>query len=276
MLNHVIVGNGTPLVILHGVRLDHRHMMDSLEPVFDGSDGWQRLYVDLPGHGLSPCDAAIRSQDDVLDALVAFTDEVLAGQSFGVIGESRGSYLARGLAHKRPEKVLGLGLIVPGGNPGTDTARLPPHEVLMPDASLRKGLAEDQIYRFENLMVIQNQRLLDLAAKSKIPAMALFDAEQEARVLDAFHFAHEINGDVQPHNGPAVIIVGRQDAISGYLDGIDLLDTFPRASLAVLDTAGHAVAWERPEIFQALMRDWLDRLECCLIQGNGQTVASDP
>ena len=260
MLHHTTVGDGTPLVILHGVRLDHRHMMESLEPVFEGLDGWQRIYVDLPGHGLSPSDKAICSQDDVLNALVAFTDKALPGQHFGVIGESRGSYLARGMAHKRADMVLGLGLIVPGGNPGSDPARLPPHQVLIPDPSLRADLAENQVFRFENLMVIQNQRLLDLAALHKIPAMALFDPEQEARVFGAFHFAHEVNGDIRPHDGPAVIIVGRQDAMSGYLDGIDLLETFPRASLAVLDTAGHAVAWERPEVFQALMRDWLERL----------------
>ncbi|NNJ68768.1 MAG: alpha/beta hydrolase [Boseongicola sp.] len=260
MLHHTILGDGTPLVILHGVRLDHRHMMESLEPMFDTLDGWQRIYVDMPGHGLSPGDETIRSMDDVLDALVAFTDDILPDQKFGVIGESRGSYLARGMAHKRADQVLGLGLIVPGGNPGTDPACLPPHEVLRPDASLRDGLADNQIYRFENLMVIQNQRLLDLAAKAKIPAMALFDAEQEARVFENFHFAHEVNAEVQPHDGPTVIFVGRQDAMSGYLDGIDLLKTFPRGSLAVLDTAGHAVAWERPEVFQALMRDWLERL----------------
>ena len=260
MLNHKIIGDSTPLVILHGVRLDHRHMMETLEPLFDTLPGWQRIYVDMPGHGLSPGDDAIASMDDVLEALVAFTDDVLPGQRFGVIGESRGSYLARGMAHKRPDQVLGLALIVPGGNPGTDSDRLPAHEVLMPDPALRAGLADNQVYRFENLMVIQSQRLLDLAAKSKIPAMALFDAEQEARVFERFQFTHESTGEDRPHNGPTVIIVGRQDAMSGYLDGIDLMTTYPRASLAVLDTAGHAVAWERPEVFNALISDWLERL----------------
>ena len=264
MLNHVIIGNGTPLIILHGVRLDHRHMMASLEPVFDGLDGWQRIYVDLPGHGRSPGSEAIRSQDDVLDALMDFADTLLGSERFGVIGESRGSYLARGIAHKCRDQVLGLGLIVPGGNPGSDPARLPPHKILMPDPALREGLPENQVYRFENLMVIQNQRLLDLAAEHKIPAMALFDAEQESRNFDAFHFAHERQGAVEQHDGPAVIIVGRQDAISGFRDGIDLLDSYPRASLAVLDTAGHAAAWERPDIFEALIRDWLQRMQTVL------------
>ena len=168
--------------------------------------------------------------------------------------------MAQGLAHKRQEQVLGVALIVPGGNPGSDSVRLPKHEVIRPDPSLREGLPDNQVYRFENLMVIQDQRLLDLAAKHKIPAMKLFDAEQEARVSQSFLFAHDLNSEVQNHDGPAVIIVGRQDAMSGYLDGVDLLENFPRASLAVLDTAGHALAWERPEVFKALIVDWLERL----------------
>jgi pimeloyl-ACP methyl ester carboxylesterase len=260
MLNHVIVGHGTPLLILHGVRLDHRHMMESLEPLFETLDGWQRVYVDLPGHGASPPQGTIRSMDDVLDALVTFADALLPGQRFGVIGESRGSYLASGMANRRPELVLGLALVVPGGAPGSDPARLPAHEVLVADPSLREGLAENQIDRFDNLMVIQNQRLLDMAERSKIPAVALYDHAQEQHVFSAFHFSNEMNGETSGHDGPTVIILGRQDSMSGYLDGIDLFPQYPRASLAVLDAAGHAVAWERPEVFQSLIKDWLDRL----------------
>ena len=260
MLNHVTKGEGTPLVILHGARLDHRHMMDSLEPAFQGLEGWKRIYVDLPGHGLSQTQAVINTQDDLLDALITFLDDLLGDEPYGVIGESRGSYLAQGLAHKRRERILGVALIVPGGTPGSDPSLLPKHEVLRPDPSLRDDLPDNQVYRFENLMVIQNQSLLDLAANHKIPAMKLFDTEQETRISQSFHFAHDLSGEVQKHDGPAVIVVGRQDAMSGYKDGIDLLDAFPRASLAVLDTAGHAVAWERPEIFKALIVDWLERL----------------
>ena len=49
MLNHVVAGSGSPLLILHGSRLDHRHMMETLEPIFEEIDGWKRVYVDLPG-----------------------------------------------------------------------------------------------------------------------------------------------------------------------------------------------------------------------------------
>src|ERR1700722_10376486 len=97
MLNHLVLGRGTPILVLHGGRLDHRHMMETLEPVFQSLDGWRRVYVDLPGHGCSPPEANIRSLDDVLAAVMAFVETVL-GERCAIIGESRGGYLARGFA----------------------------------------------------------------------------------------------------------------------------------------------------------------------------------
>ena len=48
--------------------------------------------------------------------------------------------------------------------------------------------------------------------------------------------------------------------MSGYLDSIELMHRFPRATLAVLDAAGHGLSFERPELFTELIRDWLQRL----------------
>lgn len=41
-----------------------------------------------------------------------------------------------------------------------------------------------------------------------------------------------------------------------------LVDELPRATLAVIDLAGHHLGRiERPTLFQALVRDWLERVE---------------
>ena len=45
-------GSGRPLLVLHGGGLDHRHMVDAIEPVFEENSGWERFYIDLPGHGV--------------------------------------------------------------------------------------------------------------------------------------------------------------------------------------------------------------------------------
>ena len=86
-------GEGHPVLVLHGGGLDHRHMLDAVEPVFEHRSGFQRVYVDLPGHGRSH-GPDIRSQDDVVAAVRSFCDDRF-DTPFAVVGESRGSLIAR-------------------------------------------------------------------------------------------------------------------------------------------------------------------------------------
>ena len=242
ILNYVVAGSGSPLLILHGSRLDHRHMMETFEPVFEELDGWQRVYVDLPGHGQSPPQDLIKTQDDLLAAVIEFADQVFPDQKIAIVGESRGSYLAHGFVHLQPERISGVALIVPGGSPTADPARLPEHQVMEPDPSLRSELMENEIARFENLMVVQRRDILEKARRSKSPALELFDKAQSERVNQAFDFSFHTRGETSLFDGPSVIVAGRQDSMSGYLDAIDLLPQFTRATLAVLDAAGHGLA----------------------------------
>lgn len=43
------------------------------------------------------------------------------------------------------------------------------------------------------------------------------------------------------------------------LAAVDLLGDHPRATLAVIDGAGHALPHERPELLADLIDDWLGR-----------------
>jgi pimeloyl-ACP methyl ester carboxylesterase len=260
MLNHVDLGRGSPVLVLHGGQLDHRHMMESLEPVFQSNDGWRRIYVDLPGHGRSAPQASIRSLDDVLDIVMAFTESMVAGERFAIIGESRGGYLARGFAHLRPTRVSGVALIVPACRWTANPSNVPVHQVMEPQPALRSELTDDEVWRFDNFMVVQNREILEKTRRSKLPALEMCDAEQDARVAQAFEFAHDVRGEISVFERPSLIVAGRQDSTTGYLTAIDLLPQFPRATLAILDSAGHGLTWERPDAFNALLRDWLARL----------------
>jgi len=268
MLHHQIIGDGQPILIIHGVTQDHRYMMDALEPLFEVTPGWQRIYIDLPGHGQSPAQADIWSQDDLLNAVLGFVDAQMPVGQFSIVGLSRGSYIARGIAHERAGRIAGLALILPGGNPFSDPARLPEHQVLRPNPKLRRTLADTEVWGFDNVSVIQSQDSVERRRRTMLPARELFDAEQEARVFAAFDFSFHESEIQQIVEAPSVIIAGRQDAISGYLDGIDIAARYPRATLAVLDSAGHALVWERPALFEALVQDWLERVAHDLERNN--------
>lgn len=260
MLHHRIIGTGAPVLLLHGGTLDHRHMMDVMEPGFRGAGDWKRIYVDMPGHGRSPARDDIRSMDDLLGAVRECVDAVLPGERFAVAGLSRGSYIARGLVHRMPERISGVALIVPGGNPSADPARLPEVQVIAPDASILPALSEAEVWAHENMSVVQRWDIVEKRRQIIAPARALFDAAQDARVMEAFDFSFAAAEEAAEVAVPSLIVVGRQDSMSGYLDGIDLAQRYTRSTLAVLDTAGHALGWERPEVFQALVRDWLERV----------------
>jgi len=62
-----------------------------------------------------------------------------------------------------------------------------------------------------------------------------------------------------PYGGAVLVIAGRQDATVGYAAATDLVEQFPRATLAVLDGAGHALPHEQPDLLAGLIGNWLGR-----------------
>ncbi len=260
MLHHVIIGKGRPVLLLHGATLDHRHMVETFEPIFAGTEGWQRIYPDMPGHGRSPGQAGISTQLDLLNAVIDFATETFPGLSFTLIGESRGSYIAQGFAYLRPDLVEGLLLITPGGSPTAPPDRLPAHRTLVPDPALRSELDEEELEGFDTLLVVQNRDIVEKRRRAILPPKALHDAAQAARIWRAFDFPFDLRAPEALFDKPSLIVSGRQDSWSGYADAIDWLPTYPRATFALLDTAGHCLVWERPDLFAALVADWLTRL----------------
>ncbi|HYF79594.1 MAG TPA: hypothetical protein VD973_21005 [Symbiobacteriaceae bacterium] len=46
----------------------------------------------------------------------------------------------------------------------------------------------------------------------------------------------------------------------GYTDLFTLTESYPRAAVAVLDRAWHALQIEQAQLFNALVNEWLERL----------------
>ncbi len=57
-----------------------------------------------------------------------------------------------------------------------------------------------------------------------------------------------------------MIVVGRQDNVVGYKDTLTLLDSYPRATFAVLDRAAHNPQIEQIQLVHALFSEWLERI----------------
>src|SRR5258707_1000574 len=106
------VGEGRPILMLHGGYVDHHPMLGDLEPLFAKRPNWRRIYLDLPGHGRTQAKDWIVNQEQVLELVLGFIGKVIPRQSFAIAGASRGGYLARGVMYMRPAAVDGALLIV--------------------------------------------------------------------------------------------------------------------------------------------------------------------
>ncbi len=124
-VNYEIRGEGHPIVLLHGMWLDHECMIGAFEPIFKDNPDWKRIYVDTPGMGRSPKIEWGHTSDDILSVIDAFIDEVIPNQSFCVVGFSYGGYLARGLVYRRQQQVSGMMLFAPTISPDSATRDVP-------------------------------------------------------------------------------------------------------------------------------------------------------
>jgi pimeloyl-ACP methyl ester carboxylesterase len=60
---------------------------------------------------------------------------------------------------------------------------------------------------------------------------------------------------------PALILLGRQDAVVGYRDAWRIIENYPRATFAILDRTGHFLTVEQQALYSTLVNEWLDRVE---------------
>ncbi len=252
-------GRGRPIVMLPGRPSDHHIMERFMEPLFTQRDGWQRIYPDLPGTGLTPSVERLATHDQMLDAMLAFIDTVIPGQRFVLAGLSYGGYLARGVLYHRAALIDGVLLCAPQVKAESEHAHLPPRTTLVEDPALVSRLEPDEAQLVEGLVVVQSPRVVE-AVRDVLAEVQSADHTFQARLEATGPSAFEV-APPAPFGGPMLILTARQDHLCGYRDAWDLLENYPRATFAVLDGAGHFVNIEQDILCQALMREWLDRVE---------------
>lgn len=249
-------GSGTPVLALHGAGVDHREIAGALEPILCTVPGYRRLYPDLPGMGRTPAPETITSNDDVLDILLGLIDSTIGDEPFLLLGQSYGGYLARAVADRRPEQVVGLALICPVG---AQTRNVPEHEVLVSSADLAGELSSELEASYRSYFIVQTAETLSRFQEFVAPAASLVDESSLTRI-----FSHwELRDRPEPtktYPHPVLILAGRQDATAGHTGPWELSEYYPRATFAALDRAGHALLHEQPALTQALVVEWLARV----------------
>jgi pimeloyl-ACP methyl ester carboxylesterase len=242
------VGEGPPLVLVHGAAVDSRMWRPQLAAL---ADEFTVVAWDEPGAGRSsdvPADFALADYANCLAALI----ETLDLGPAHVAGLSWGGTLAQELYRHHPKLVSTLLLVdTYAGWKGS----LPEGEVRARVEGVRQMLtAADHLF---------DPTLPGLFAGGPparfvplLEAMAA-DVRPESMRTALLVMAEADQRDLLPHIAvPTLLIWGELDARSPLSVARQFEDAVPEAKLVVIPGAGHVSNLEQPELFNAAVREF--------------------
>ncbi len=251
-------GEGTPLVLLHGVatsRMIWRHVTGPL------SAGRSVVAVDVPGFGESAAAGAGFELDAVADRIVA----ALGLDAFDLVGHSLGGAIAVAIAARHPEAVRRLVLVSPAG--------LAPRaagvaEVLGRAADVatraRRALGYPFVDRSLARWAMFGTTVADPGRLDPDDARMLLEASDGAqRVAEgiAQALAADLRDDLVNARVPVGLIWGAADRVVPY-GGLDALRRLrPEAPVETLTATGHIPQVEDPAGFTAALERILAALD---------------
>jgi len=105
-IDYEVRGRGSPILLIHGWSADRHYMVADLEPVFEEHPGWQRIYLDLPGHGRTPAPPWLSTQAQMVEIVQRFVEAVVTDGMLAVAGTLTSSVPNRPASGSR-EKAVG-------------------------------------------------------------------------------------------------------------------------------------------------------------------------
>ena len=165
--------------------------------------------------------------------------------------------MARAIAQRRPDQVLGLAVFNPMAHePGCPK----PEHVFLHRAGDLTGILDPALAaEVDGYLVVQTPETLRRLGEREGPGFAVADMAALNRIQTNF-FLRASPESGPPFTKPTLLLNGRQDSFTGYAPAWDWLPHYPRASYVVLDRAGHGLPHEQVALLEALVSEWLDRV----------------
>ncbi|MGM5630991.1 alpha/beta hydrolase [Apibacter raozihei] len=257
------IGEGVPIVFLHGIPLDRRALKNPMEDSLKNINGYKRIYLDLPGMGQSGKINRVYSSDDMVEILNEFITDVIGDAKFLLVGQSYGAYLSLGLLLKNVNSINGVFLICPCTVPDRSKRILPVKKELdWSNPFINKYKKEETFVDYLNFTEVRNEQTWKKYQEDIIPGMKIADLEF-INQLQATGYEYTYHNELKnlKFRKPSTILTGSQDACVGFEDAFKLTPNFEHLTFSVLDNTGHNLQIEHPELLKVYFKDWISRVE---------------
>lgn len=249
---HRSEGQGDPVVLIHGVGLDHT-MWDATAAVL--SAGHRVIRYDMLGHGQSENPAGERRLDDFVDQLARLLDELELPRA-SLVGFSMGGLVALRFALRFPERLERLVILNSvyrrtSEQAAAVLARVDEVAAHGPSSTIDAALARwfSPEYGSAHPEVLAAVR-------------ARLEANDPRGYLNAYRvFAHaddELAGQLENIAAPTLVMTGELDIGSTPAMAEAMAAEIPNAQLAVLEGQRHMMPVEAADAVNAALLDFLD------------------
>jgi pimeloyl-ACP methyl ester carboxylesterase len=236
-----------PLVLVHGY-LGGRGQWTELASALAGL--FPVITIDLPGFSGAAHAQAPSTIDDFAESVIAELD---AGHvdRFLLLGHSMGGMIAQEIAHRVPRRVERL--VLYGTGP---LGRMPDRFETLEESldRLDRDGVESTARRIAATWFVRGEHDPGFPLVSRIGAMASAAAARSALHAMA---AWDGRAHLPALTMPSLIIWGDEDRSYRWHQVEALWSGLGNGSLAVVPGASHAVHLEKPEIFTAILKDYL-------------------
>lgn len=135
----------------------------------------------------------------------------------------------------------------------------PNKQVIVEDKEFLNTLTSTDREEFCELAVVANEYTYKRFKEEIKPGLDVANYEFIERLQKNYSLTMDFHR--KEYEKPVLLLAGRQDISVGYQDIIGIIDDYPRATLAVLDMAGHNLQIEQPELFESLVGEWIRRTD---------------
>ena len=259
-LRYLDYGSGSALLLVHGTGGSWQSWLENIAEL--GREN-RVIAVDLPGFGGSEAPASDAQVDEYSETLVDLLDHV-GVERVVVAGHSLGGLISTDLALRRPDRVRGL-ILVNGTGIAIGRLRLA--------LIVRTFLVFGAVFRRTGMLraVARRPRLRRAFLYGFIRDPAGMGAELASETIPlmvapgletAVRAGAHASGRLPPDRiqVPTLLLWGRHDRILRLELAEELAATIPDARLQVIDEAGHAPMFERPDEFNQAVGAFLREL----------------
>ncbi len=256
-LNYEVIGEGTPVTLLHGFTQSKRSWHEIIEQM---PDGWKWVVPDLRGHGDTQVrPGAPHTMDACRDDLLMLWDHLGISRTH-LVGYSMGGRLALHVATTRPERILSLLTI--GAHAGLEEDAREGRR--RGDEALALRIETDGLDAFVNywgslpMFAGLERRGQSFVAQVRAERMKnrVAGLAESLRGMGASAM-RPLWDDLARVGLPCTFVAGQLD--HGYVaSGRRLAASVPDGRVVVVQRAGHAVHQERPQAFARLLLGHLE------------------